>query len=69
MRIPHTFIILPRLNCAPCRWKWGSGDITGIVDEVVTEGQAQVESNKVRSFLLKGLPIRRWFNANVCLFD
>ncbi|KAI9450381.1 hypothetical protein BJY52DRAFT_1302926 [Lactarius psammicola] len=27
-------------------WKWGSSDITGIVDEVVTEGKAQVESNK-----------------------
>ncbi|KAH9032237.1 hypothetical protein EDB85DRAFT_1865176 [Lactarius pseudohatsudake] len=26
--------------------KWGCSDITGKVDEVVTEGQAQVESNK-----------------------
>ncbi|KAH9021842.1 hypothetical protein EDB84DRAFT_1273967 [Lactarius hengduanensis] len=27
-------------------WKWGSSNIAGTVDEVVTEGQAQVESNK-----------------------
>ncbi|KAH9058126.1 hypothetical protein EDB87DRAFT_1685633 [Lactarius vividus] len=27
-------------------WKWGSSNIEGKVDEVVVEGQAQVESNK-----------------------
>jgi hypothetical protein len=36
------------LNCASTRWKWGSSNVTGKVDEVVTEGQAQVQSNKVR---------------------
>ncbi|KAH9956006.1 hypothetical protein BC827DRAFT_1234316 [Russula dissimulans] len=27
-------------------WKWGSSDVTGKVDKVVHEGQAQVQSNK-----------------------
>jgi hypothetical protein len=30
------------------RWKWGSSNVTGKVDEVVHDGQAQVKSNKVR---------------------
>ena len=29
------------------RWKWGSSNVTGKVDEFVHEGQAQVQSNKV----------------------
>ena len=66
MRIPHTFIVLPKLNHASCRWKWGSSNVTGKVDEVVAEGQAQVESNKVRSSLLKGLS---GSNADVRLLD
>jgi hypothetical protein len=37
-----------KLNCAPNRWKWGSSNVTGKVNEVVTEGQAQVQGNKVR---------------------
>jgi hypothetical protein len=32
----------------PGRWKWGSSNVTGKVDEVVHNGQAQVKSNKVR---------------------
>ena len=34
------------------RWKWGSSNVTGKVDEIVHEGQAQVQSNKVRYCLL-----------------
>jgi hypothetical protein len=30
------------------RWKWGSSNVTGKVDEIVHDGQAQVQSNKVR---------------------
>jgi len=32
----------------PGRWKWGNSNVTGKVDEVVHDGQAQVQSNKVR---------------------
>ena len=34
------------------RWKWGSSNVTGKVDEVVHEGQAQVQSDKVRMPIL-----------------
>ncbi|KAN0105763.1 hypothetical protein V8E52_010722 [Russula decolorans] len=27
-------------------WKWGTSNVTGKVDEVVHDGQAQVQSNK-----------------------
>ncbi|KAI0287765.1 hypothetical protein BC826DRAFT_1042428 [Russula brevipes] len=27
-------------------WKWGSSNVTGKVDEIVHDGQAQVQSNK-----------------------
>ena len=37
-----------RLNLRIGRWKWGTSNVTGKVDEVVHEGQAQVQSNKVR---------------------
>ena len=30
------------------RWRWGTSNVTGKVDEVVHDGQAQVQSNKVR---------------------
>jgi hypothetical protein len=31
------------------RWKWGKSNVTGKVDEVVHDGQAKVQSNKVRT--------------------
>jgi hypothetical protein len=37
-----------RLNLRVGRWKWGTSNVTGKVDEVVHDGQAQVQSNKVR---------------------
>lgn len=30
------------------RWKWGTSNVTGKVDEVVHDGQVQVQSNKAR---------------------
>jgi hypothetical protein len=42
------FAVLYGLNYVSNRWKWGSSNVTGKVDEVVTEGQAQIQSNKVR---------------------
>jgi hypothetical protein len=36
------------LNLRLGRWKWGTSNVTGKVDEVVHDGQAQVQSNKVR---------------------
>jgi hypothetical protein len=35
------------LNSRVGRWKWGTSNVTGKVDEVVHDGQAQVQSNKV----------------------
>ncbi|KAF8497908.1 hypothetical protein F5888DRAFT_1613118 [Russula emetica] len=35
-----------RLNLRVGRWKWGNSNVTGKVDEVVHDGQAQVQSNK-----------------------
>jgi hypothetical protein len=40
-----------RLNLRVGRWKWGTSNVTGKVDEVVHDGQAQVQSNKVRTLV------------------
>ncbi len=37
-----------KLNMRVDRWKWGTSNVTGKVDEVVHDGQAQVQSKKVR---------------------
>jgi hypothetical protein len=37
-----------RLNLRVGRWKWGTSNVTGKVDEVVHDGQTQVQSDKVR---------------------
>lgn len=46
MRSP--FLNFMRAESHGGRWKWGSSNVTGKVDEVVHEGQAQVQSDKVR---------------------
>ena len=58
-----------RLNLRVIRWKWGSSNVTGKVDEVVYDGQAQVQSNKVRTLFvqLSGImliPPRRVYQGN-----
>jgi hypothetical protein len=60
-------IEMRRLNLRVGRWKWGTSNVTGKVDEVVHDGQAQVQSNKVR--VLACAHIRDYANTagRVCL--
>jgi hypothetical protein len=55
------------LNLRVGRWKWGTSNVTGKVDEVVHDGQAQVQSNKVR--VLVCVQVRDYANTagRVCL--
>ena len=57
-----------RLNSRVGRWKWGTSNVTGKVDEVVHDGQAQVQSNKVRTVVCAH--VREYANTaggRVCL--
>jgi hypothetical protein len=53
------------LNLRVGRWKWGTSNVTGKVDEVVHDGQAQVQSNKVRISVCTY--IRDYANTDGCV--